>query len=341
MKLRSLVFILFLLVVGIIITGVAIGQEGQGPEPESPSVADVATIFTYQGQLKSGSAGVNGKCDFQFELYNVATGGAKIGSTLTRSNVDVVDGRFTVTLDFGASAFPGNNRWLQIKVRCPAGSGSYTGLSPRQHLTAVPYAMYANNAGTLDGLDSSAFSRISHDHMVKQVSQNFGVIVNTDFDAQTEVLQLTIDIPDKCSGSSPIDQWDILVTANGSVYNTLSSVSYALWGLSIDNATNYLSNTETIATVQGPGSTSADFTQSVNTTYLFTDVDSGSHVIRWLAFEDGGNNQYAFWYPRLVAQALGYTCASSVSEVAAEDDQSNSNEEIVDPSDFNLLRSDN
>jgi hypothetical protein len=44
-------------------------------------------------------------------------------------------------LDFGVDAFTGEARWLDIQVRCPSGSGTYAQLTPRQELTAVPYAL--------------------------------------------------------------------------------------------------------------------------------------------------------------------------------------------------------
>jgi hypothetical protein len=56
------------------------------------------------------------------------------------------NGLFTTNLDFGSDAFHGDARWLDIAVRCPPGSGSYTPLG-RQALTAVPYALYAQKAG--------------------------------------------------------------------------------------------------------------------------------------------------------------------------------------------------
>jgi hypothetical protein len=65
--------------------------------------------------------------------------------------VSVAGGLFTVQLNdggqFGASAFNGDARWLEIAVRCPAGSGDCTSLS-RQALAAAPYARYAPQAGT-------------------------------------------------------------------------------------------------------------------------------------------------------------------------------------------------
>jgi hypothetical protein len=98
------------------------------------------SAFTYQGRLTSGGAPVNGQCDFQFSLFDAASAGTQIGSTQPATNVSVMNGLFTVAIDFGGGAFNGLARWLEIGVRCPAGSGSYTTLSPRQTLTAAPYA---------------------------------------------------------------------------------------------------------------------------------------------------------------------------------------------------------
>ena len=98
--------------------------------------------FSYQGQLKDGGVPVDGNYDFEFKLYDSASGGSQVGSTRQKTNVPVTDGIFTVELDFGPAAFEGESRWLEIQVR-PAGTGSYTGLGPRQHITPTPYAMHA------------------------------------------------------------------------------------------------------------------------------------------------------------------------------------------------------
>ncbi len=109
---------------------------------DSRAQVSVGTAFTYQGRLTNSGAPVNGACDFQFSLWNADTGGAQIGSTQTYTNTGVSAGYFTIAdLDFGAGAFNGQARWLEIAVRCPAGSGSYTALSPRQGLTPAPHAL--------------------------------------------------------------------------------------------------------------------------------------------------------------------------------------------------------
>jgi hypothetical protein len=73
------------------------------------------------------------------------------------NNVTITEGSFTVLLDFGATAFNGDARWLQIAVRSPAGSGVFTTLSPRQELTATPYALRVPGVDghSLDASDGS------------------------------------------------------------------------------------------------------------------------------------------------------------------------------------------
>jgi len=120
---------------------------GQGPGPQGGVLAQgsLGTGFTYQGQLESGGQSVSESCDMAFRLYDQESGGSQVSSAIS-TTMPVSDGLFTVDLDFGGSAFDGDARWLEITVRCPAGSGSYTTLG-RQALTATPYALYAMKAG--------------------------------------------------------------------------------------------------------------------------------------------------------------------------------------------------
>jgi hypothetical protein len=88
-------------------------------------------------------------------------GGSQIGASQLLANTAVVNGLFHVQLNaggqFGADAFNGQARWLQVEVCADAGCGTLTVLSPRQPLTAAPQALFAPNADRIDGLDSSAF----------------------------------------------------------------------------------------------------------------------------------------------------------------------------------------
>lgn len=142
MKLKLVALVLVIL--GLILFG-ANYVAAQGPAPRALRATALGTGFTYQGQLKQSGTAVNGACDMQFNLYDALSGGVLVGATQTVSSVNVSNGLFTVTLngsnEFSGDAFIGDARWLQIEVRCPAGSGSYTTLSPRQPITAAPYAL--------------------------------------------------------------------------------------------------------------------------------------------------------------------------------------------------------
>ena len=122
----------------------------QGDQPAAPDVP-ISAAFSYQGSLRWGGAPASGAFDFQFILTNAASGGSQVGATVTLQDVAVSNGNFTVQLDFGAAAFDGQARWLQVGVRPGASTGAYTILSPRNALTAVPYALYARNAWSLTG----------------------------------------------------------------------------------------------------------------------------------------------------------------------------------------------
>src|SRR5262249_56065322 len=110
--------------------------------------------FTYQGRLADGGSAASGNYDFQFALWDSASGGTQIGSTLTLNTVAVSNGVFTVSLDFGAGGFNGPNRFLEIGVRS-VGAGSFTMLAPRQPITSTPYAIRTLSATTADGLSSA------------------------------------------------------------------------------------------------------------------------------------------------------------------------------------------
>ena len=103
--------------------------------------APLGTAFTYQGYLTDGGGPANGVYDFQAKLYDAASLGSQVGSTIAINDKTVSGGLFTVSLDFGASPFTGSGRWLEISVRPGASSGAYTPLTPRQSLTPAPYAL--------------------------------------------------------------------------------------------------------------------------------------------------------------------------------------------------------
>lgn len=128
----------------LLVLAMALTTAGYAQDPGDAQPASwMGTAFTYQGQIRKDGALVNGLCDFEFNLWDAVTGGSTAGSgTVLRTAVPMTEGRFTIpNLDFGSSAFVGDARWLSIQARCPAGSGSYVLLSPRQPLTPTPYAL--------------------------------------------------------------------------------------------------------------------------------------------------------------------------------------------------------
>ena len=104
--------------------------------------------FTYQGKLNESSVAANGTYDLSFKLYDGS--GTLIGSAVLRNDIQITDGFFAVSLDFGSGSFDGTNRFLEIAVRPGASTGSYTTLSPMQPVTSAPYAVKSLKATTAD-----------------------------------------------------------------------------------------------------------------------------------------------------------------------------------------------
>ncbi|CAN5711051.1 hypothetical protein BH20VER1_BH20VER1_20480 [soil metagenome] len=116
----------------------------------------VGTSWTYQGQLRRSGAAYTGTCNFQFSLWDAASGGLQVGDTQAINGVNVANGLFTVTLDFGETPggffsgqrFMGEARWLATSVQC-SGDGGFTLLDPRQSITATPYALSLRPGATI------------------------------------------------------------------------------------------------------------------------------------------------------------------------------------------------
>jgi hypothetical protein len=104
--------------------------------------------FTFQGRLNDQNLAANGAYDLSFKLYDAAN--IQVGSSVTRDDVQVVNGIFTVSLDFGAAAFDGSARTIEISVRTGASPGAFTVLSPKQAISSVPYAVLSKKAATAD-----------------------------------------------------------------------------------------------------------------------------------------------------------------------------------------------
>ena len=115
--------------------------------------ASFGTAFTYQGRLAESNAPANGTYEFEFYLYDAATGSNSLG-TVTQEEVTVSNGLFNVTLDFGSNAFDGGPRFLEMWVKRTESAGALVGLQPRVPLTPTPYALMAGSV--VDGAITSA-----------------------------------------------------------------------------------------------------------------------------------------------------------------------------------------
>jgi hypothetical protein len=105
------------------------------------------TTINYQGQLQDASGPVTDTHEMTFRLFDSESGAGQIGSELSFAAVSVENGLFQVDLDFGEEAFSQGNAWLEIEVESNI-------LTPRQRVTAVPFALHALNAQSDGGDDS-------------------------------------------------------------------------------------------------------------------------------------------------------------------------------------------
>jgi hypothetical protein len=211
--------------------------------------APLSTSFTYQGQLKRGGEPVTADCSMAFRLYDQADGGVQVGSPLTPT-VPVSDSLFTVQLDFGASAFTGDARWLGVLVMCPGDDG-YTDLG-RQPLTAAPYALYAlvapwsglRNvpAGFADGVDD-----VSVVVSGTQVYAGEGLTQFASGDAVTLSLGVPYRLPQVCTNGQ-IAEWSGALWVCGDDDAGTGGASWALTGNAGTNPlVNFLGTTDAVS----------------------------------------------------------------------------------------------
>lgn len=119
------------------------------------------TAFTYQGRFTEASVSqpTNGVYNMRFALFDAASNGGRVGATIVIPAVSVVNGIFTVPLDFTAASFDDAAQFLEVTV-------TNTVLSPRQEITNAPYAITAQtalranraaNSLQLGGIDADQF----------------------------------------------------------------------------------------------------------------------------------------------------------------------------------------
>ena len=137
--------ILALIFTAVVLTSGALGQ---------------SSSFNYQGKLTETGAAATGTYQFQFKLYDAVSGGSQVGPTLSDVSVNVADGSFSANLDFGAAAFNGGDRYLDVSVRKTAGD-LYTPLTPRQKINSAPYATKAAKAADADAIGGQSAATVA------------------------------------------------------------------------------------------------------------------------------------------------------------------------------------
>ena len=137
------------------------------------------TAFNFQGRLNDGANPANGNVELQFKLFDAISGGNQIGADISKPGVAVNNGIFSASLDFGAAAFDGSPRFVEIGVR-PAGSGNpFTILDPRQPILATPYSIQAKNAATADtAIDSTKLGGVDASEYVTTTTVGNSFIKN-------------------------------------------------------------------------------------------------------------------------------------------------------------------
>jgi len=125
------------------------------------------TSFTYQGKLTDGGSAANGQYDFTFRLFSAVSGGSLIGSEATLEDIQVSEGVFTVTLDFGSLPFAATSgNYLEIAVRAGTSNGPFTMLVPRQPITSSPYSVRSFSSASADSLTADCVLCVTDSHIL-------------------------------------------------------------------------------------------------------------------------------------------------------------------------------
>jgi len=134
--------------------------ESNATESTQAALANVDGSITYQGELTDDGSPASGDYEFSFELYDDQAAGIQVGTTVTQV-LTVADGLFTATPNFG-NVFDGTALYLEIGVRPDGSADPLTTLTPRQTLTAAPYALTLRPGADIVGSTTSDASIYAH-----------------------------------------------------------------------------------------------------------------------------------------------------------------------------------
>ncbi len=129
----------------------------------------IPTTMRFQGRLTdSQGRPITGTPQVRFEIFNAASGGTSVWGPSPYLSVNSNDaGLFSVDIDVGPSGgtvfSSAGDLYLQVTVKAGTG-GQDQVLSPRQHLSNVPYAFFsqvassATTAGTANSVSDNSIS---------------------------------------------------------------------------------------------------------------------------------------------------------------------------------------
>ena len=251
--------------------------------------------FTYQGQLRNAGALVNGPVDLRITLWDSDVAGGQVGAINNYQAVPITEGRFALGLNFGATAFDGSNRWVQLEFRSPAGSGQYLTLNPRDKIMATPYAMFALNGG------NGIWNYNAENQSVSVLGQKVGIgtstptalleVVGTGGDDSVKLPagsvglgELGVSLP-LVGATARLDQYAEFVVSGELMVNCPTAGWLLLFG------SGYFSGYGGGATIDGLpiGGMTVDQQRASWHLYQRVPVSSGPHVIR-LSFSSGAGN---------------------------------------------------
>jgi hypothetical protein len=196
----------------------------------SPAAAQ-GTAITYQGRLFDGTNPVTGDYDLRFHVYNAESGGSILGGPITNAPVAVTNGLFTVLIDFGAGVFTGSSNWLQVGVRTYGSTSAYAALSPRQQLTATPYAIFAENASSAGLSGTIPDSSLSPDVALLDANQTFTGANSFNGDISMLNPAATVIFPATSGANEPMMAMFSSGTDNADRMVIAHSLFYPTWGL--------------------------------------------------------------------------------------------------------------
>jgi hypothetical protein len=130
--------------------GVTRAQGSKPPDGEVQTQGDlsiagaVESKISYQGMLEESGQPVSDSRDMVFRLYSNSGCTTQVGSDITKNDVPVADGLFSVDLPVTQSHFNGQGLWLRVLVE-----GTPIGC---QEILPVPYALSLRPGATIRGL---------------------------------------------------------------------------------------------------------------------------------------------------------------------------------------------